>query len=43
MYTRAGKILRKALEYGAYAYPPEWFNNDDNFAKVSCYHTYSQP
>ena len=28
------KILRKALEYGAYAYSPEWFNNDDNFAKV---------
>jgi len=27
-------LLRKALEYGAYTYPPEWFNNDDNFAKV---------
>jgi len=33
-YPLARKILRKALEYGAYAYPPEWFNNDDNFAKV---------
>ena len=28
------KILRKALEYGAYSFSPEWFNNDDNFAKV---------
>jgi len=28
------KILRKALEYGAYSFTPEWFNNDDNFAKV---------
>jgi len=28
------KVLRKALEYGAYSFPPDWFNNDDNFAKV---------
>lgn len=27
-------ILRKALDYGAYSFSPEWFNNDDNFAKV---------
>ena len=28
------KILRKALAYGAYSHSPEWFNNDDNFAKI---------
>ena len=28
------KILRKALQYGAYSYEPKWFNNDENFAKV---------
>ena len=28
------KILRSALQYGAYNQQPEWFNNDDNFAKV---------
>ena len=33
-YPLARKILRKALEFGAYMYPPEWFNNDDNFSKV---------
>jgi len=33
-YKLARRILRKALEYGAYTYPPEWFNNDDNFSKV---------
>ena len=26
--------LRRSLEYGAYSHLPEWFNNDDNFAKV---------
>ena len=30
IYPIARKILRKALENGAYEYPPEWFNNDDN-------------
>jgi len=34
VYPLARKILKKALEYGAYSNPPEWFNNDDNFAKV---------
>jgi hypothetical protein len=29
-YPLARKILRKALEFGAYMYPPEWFNNDDD-------------
>jgi len=33
-YPFARKILRKALDHGAYTYPPEWFNNDDHFAKV---------
>ena len=28
------RILRKALEYGAYKKAPDWFNNDDNFATV---------
>lgn len=28
------RILKKALEYGPYAFEPSWFNNDDNFAKV---------
>eukprot|EP00325_Prymnesiales_sp_UTEX-LB-985_P016966 CAMPEP_0174755368 /NCGR_PEP_ID=MMETSP1094-20130205/106211_1 /TAXON_ID=156173 /ORGANISM="Chrysochromulina brevifilum, Strain UTEX LB 985" /LENGTH=715 /DNA_ID=CAMNT_0015961257 /DNA_START=10 /DNA_END=2157 /DNA_ORIENTATION=+ len=28
------KFLRKSLEHGAYKHTPEWFNNDDNFAKV---------
>ena len=28
------KILRKALEYGAYCYAPDWFNSDDNFARI---------
>ena len=34
LYPIALKILRKALDYGAYSYLPEWFNNDDNFARV---------
>ena len=28
------RILSKALEWGPYKHTPEWFNNDDNFAKV---------
>ena len=34
LYPVALRILRKALEYGAYSYLPEWFNNDDNFARI---------
>ena len=28
------RIMRKAMEHGAYTFPPDWFNNDDNFARV---------
>jgi len=28
------RMLRRALEYGALSQTPEWYNNDDNFAKV---------
>ena len=34
LVTLALKILRQSLEYGAYSFSPDWFNNDDNFAKV---------
>jgi hypothetical protein len=34
LYKVALKILRRSLEYGAYSHLPEWFNNDDNFARV---------
>ena len=30
----ATRILRKAIAYGALNQEPEWYNNDDNFAKV---------
>ena len=28
------KMLRASLDYGALCYPPEWFNDDDNFSLV---------
>lgn len=34
LYKVALKVLRRALDYGAYSYSPEWFNNDDNFSGV---------
>ena len=34
-YTQVAiRIMQKALDYGALTKPPEWFNNDDNFARV---------
>ena len=34
MDDRALSILRNSLKYSALAQSPEWYNNDDNFAKV---------
>ena len=34
LITSALAVLRNALKYGALAQSPEWYNNDDNFAKV---------